>query len=41
MEEKDLIMDIENRKETKVLPLVALRGKVLFPGTYLNFFAGQ
>ncbi|MBP5467187.1 MAG: endopeptidase La [Clostridia bacterium] len=28
-------------KETKVLPVIALRGKVLFPNTFLNFDAGR
>ena len=30
----------ENEKE-KVFPLVALRGKVLFPKTFLNFDVGR
>ncbi len=28
-------------KETKVMPVIALRGKVLFPNTFLNFDAGR
>ncbi len=40
MEEKKLIQTIEE-KQSKELPLVALRGKVLFPKTYLNFDVGR
>ena len=28
-------------KETKIMPVIALRGKVLFPNTFLNFDAGR
>lgn len=31
----------ENQRETKILPMIALRGKVLFPGTLLNFDVGR
>lgn len=43
MEEKELINagDIPARAEEKVYPLVALRGKVLFPKTLLNFDVGR
>ena len=46
MEEKDITVEngidkiiIESRQ--KVLPMVALRGKVLFPKTFLNFDVGR
>jgi len=39
MEDKELITVIET--EEKVLPMVALRGKVLFPKTFLNFDVGR
>ena len=32
---------IEEKKELKVYPLIALRGKVLFPKTLLNFDVGR
>ena len=41
MEEKELINQITEQKKEKVMPLVALRGKVLFPGTFLNFDVGR
>ena len=42
MEDKELQVD-ENINETnqKILPMVALRGKVLFPKTFLNFDVGR
>lgn len=41
MEEKDLITEITEQKKDKIMPLVALRGKVLFPGTFMNFEVGR
>ena len=43
MEEKnnEVIENTEKRDETKVLPVIALRGKVLFPNTFLNFDVGR
>ncbi len=43
MEEKnnDVIENTEKIDETKVLPVIALRGKVLFPNTFLNFDVGR
>ncbi len=41
MEEKDLIKEITEKKQDRVMPLVALRGKVLFPGTFMNFEVGR
>ncbi|MBE7061110.1 MAG: endopeptidase La [Clostridiales bacterium] len=41
MEEKDLINLITEEKGAKIMPLIALRGKVLFPKTYLNFDVGR
>ena len=42
MEDKELQVD-ENINDTKqkILPMVALRGKVLFPKTFLNFDVGR
>ena len=31
----------EEKKENKVMPVIALRGKALFPNTFLNFDAGR
>ncbi len=42
MEEEKIISNIEELGGgVKVLPLIALRGKVLFPNTYLNFEIGR
>lgn len=41
MEEKDLITEITEQKKDRIMPLVALRGKVLFPGTFMNFEVGR
>jgi len=41
MEDKDIIYEITKEKESKEMPLIALRGKVLFPKTFLNFDVGR
>ena len=41
MEEKEITTEIETEQEKKTYPLVALRGKVLFPKTLLNFDVGR
>ena len=41
MQEKDLIQKITEDEIIKEMPLVALRGKVLFPKTFLNFDVGR
>ncbi len=45
MEEKEILnnaaVDTEEVAEKKALPIVPLRGKILFPGTVLNFDAGR
>ena len=43
MQDKELAIEtlIEERQEETVYPLVALRGKVLFPKTFLNFDVGR
>lgn len=43
MEDKELIINEKESEEKnkKILPVVPLRGKVLFPDTFLNFEAGR
>ncbi|MBQ3116502.1 MAG: endopeptidase La [Clostridia bacterium] len=41
MEEKDIINLINQTNNVKTMPLIALRGKVLFPKTFLNFDVGR
>ena len=41
MEEKDIITEITEQNKEKIMPLVALRGKVFFPGTFMNFEVGR
>ena len=41
MSEKEIIESLQEDSEQKIYPLVALRGKVLFPKTLLNFEVGR
>ena len=41
MEEKELLKEEQIINQEKILPMVALRGKVLFPKTFLNFDVGR
>lgn len=41
MEDKEILLEDNNLKQEKIMPMVALRGKVLFPKTFLNFDVGR
>lgn len=41
IDEEKMIQELIDGQELKVIPLVALRGKVLFPKTFLNFDVGR